>query len=82
MGKSKLKDRVLREQQAIVREINSRKVKLTPLMRFLELTYQKPIEDIILSGSTRQLEERLGVDHSTIGKWRIMLGMDGKEKDK
>ena len=41
----------------------------TPSMRLLELQHQQPIEILLLSGSLRQVAEKLGIDHSTVSRW-------------
>ena len=45
----------------------------SPLMRYLELKYSQSIEDILSSGSNYELESRLGVDFTTISKWRKLI---------
>jgi hypothetical protein len=42
-------------------------------MRYLELKYSQSIEDILSSGSNYELESRLGVDFTTISKWRKLI---------
>jgi len=43
----------------------------TPKMRYLELKYGTPIEELLLSGSLRAIEHRLNgeVDHTTLCRW-------------
>jgi hypothetical protein len=45
----------------------------THLMRYLELKHNKSIEELLDSGSNYELEKKLGVDFSTISKWRKMI---------
>lgn len=45
----------------------------TTLMRYLELKHNKSIEELLASGSNYELEKKLGVDFSTISKWRKMI---------
>ena len=49
----------------------------TPMMRYLELVYGKPIEKILLSGSLSVVAKRLGneVDTSTLSKWIKKLNL-------
>jgi len=42
-------------------------------MRYLELKYSQSIEDILASGSNYELEKQLGVDFTTISKWRKII---------
>ena len=46
-------------------------VSKTPLMRYLEQKYGKPIEDMLVSGSLSVVAKQLGseVDTSTLSKW-------------
>jgi len=43
----------------------------TPLMRYLEQRYGKPIEDVLVSGSLSVVAKQLGgeVDTSTLSRW-------------
>lgn len=43
----------------------------TPLMRYLEQKYKRPIEDILVSGSLSVVAKKLGneVDTSTLSRW-------------
>lgn len=45
----------------------------TPLMRLLELQHRHPIEELLMAGSLSVVSKRLGIDTSTISKWRKKL---------
>jgi hypothetical protein len=42
----------------------------TPLMRYLEVKHGKLIDDLLYSGSLSEVAENLGIDHTTVSKWR------------
>jgi len=45
----------------------------TQLMKYIELKSGSPLEDLVLNGSTRQVAKRLGINYSTISKWRRII---------
>ena len=54
--------------------------KKTRLMELLELRFQTRIEDLIFKGSIYDVEKRLGVDATTISKWRTFI-LKEREKE-
>lgn len=42
----------------------------TYAMKLLELRYGTPVEELIMEGNIYELEKRLGVDATTISRWR------------
>lgn len=52
----------------------------TPLMRLLELKHCKPIEQLLEYGSIYELESKLGVDYSTISKWRKTIRLSRQQQ--
>mgnify|MGYP001568633809 FL=1 len=58
----------------------------TPLMKYLELVYGEPIEDLLMSGSETEVARKLDnqVDVTTISKWikklRLRYGKDNLPK--
>jgi len=79
------RDRILKERGLLVKQPAPRKhkrlqpaikvsiaaISKTPLMRYLEQKYGKPIEDMLVSGSLSVVAKRLGseVDTSTLSRW-------------
>jgi hypothetical protein len=47
--------------------------KKSDLMRLTELRFKDKIENLIKTGTIYELEKRLGVDASTISKWRKLI---------
>jgi len=45
----------------------------TQHMKYVELKFGAPLEDLIMNGSNREAAERVGVDYSTISKWRKII---------
>jgi len=45
----------------------------TPLMKYLEIKYNDTIENLLSTCSNYELEKKLGVDYSTISKWRKLI---------
>ena len=41
----------------------------------VELHFGKPIEELLVQGSVRTVAKRLGVDFSTVSKWKARLGL-------
>lgn len=49
------------------------KFKKTRLMQFVELKFGERLENLISSGTIYELEAKLGVDATTISKWRKIV---------
>lgn len=47
--------------------------KKTRLMQLIELRHGKRLEDLIFTGTIYEVEKKLGVDASTISKWRKVI---------
>ena len=47
----------------------------TYTMKWLEIKHTKPIEELITSGTLSEVSKRLGVDRTTISKWRTQLAL-------
>lgn len=45
----------------------------TPLMKYLEVKHRCSIEELLSSGTNYELEKQLGVDFTTISKWRKLI---------
>ena len=45
----------------------------TTLMKYIEVKFGASLEDLVLNGSTRQVAKRLGINYSTISKWRRII---------
>lgn len=60
-------------------DILDRKVK-TKAMMLLEHQLEKDISVLLQLGSLSQLERQLGIDRTTISKWRKRLGIKKEEK--
>lgn len=47
----------------------------TLAMRLLEAQFDCPIEELLVLGGIREVGNRLGIDSSTVSKWRLRLGL-------
>jgi len=45
----------------------------TRLMQLIELRYGKRLEELIFTGTIYDVEKKLGVDATTISKWRVLI---------
>jgi len=52
----------------------------TQLMRYIELKFNDKLENIIFSDSIYKLEKKLGIDSTTISKWRKIIS-NAKDKE-
>ena len=79
---SELRDRILRERGVPLRRKRSEGLVIarqppkdgrkTQSMLLLEYQYQRPIEEL-LQGPIRRVARRLGLDYTTISKWKKLL---------
>lgn len=51
----------------------------TRLMKYIELKFGAKLEDIIFDGTIYELEKKLGIDATTISKWRKIIS-EAKER--
>lgn len=65
----------MEEQSMKNRKITSLEERKTPAMKIIEIELGESIEDLLRSGSTRDLGARLGVSHTVISIWRDRLGV-------
>lgn len=47
----------------------------TLTMRQIEARFNRPIEDLLVEGNLNQVANRLGVDFTTVSRWRERLGL-------
>ena len=47
----------------------------TLAMRLIEDKHGAPIEELLMQGSIKQVGEDLGIDETTVSKWRLRLGL-------
>ncbi len=47
----------------------------TLAMRLIEARLGEPIEELLMRGSIKQVGEELGIDETTVSKWRLRLGL-------
>ena len=45
----------------------------TRLMKYIELKFKDRLENIIFTGTIYELEKKLGIDATTISKWRKLI---------
>ena len=50
------------------------------LMKLTELRFKERLENLIFTGTIYEVEKRLGVDASTISKWRKLI-QESKDKE-
>jgi hypothetical protein len=48
----------------------------TTHMRLLEIQFGKSILDIVVDGSTREVEKKYGIDRTTVSKWRKRIAKE------
>tara|TARA_Y100000310_G_C20653118_1_gene800566 strand:+ start:487 stop:726 length:240 start_codon:yes stop_codon:yes gene_type:complete len=58
-----------------VRDEDIQPIPKTPMMLLVEARTGQDIKVLIQSGKVRDIAKRLGVNYSTISKWRKMLGI-------
>lgn len=49
----------------------------TPLMRFVELKFGKPVEVLVATGTIYALAKQLSLDATTVSKWRKRIRESG-----
>lgn len=86
---SKIKKRILK-QRGVELEKHTRKpityddlpslYPKTQLMKYVELKFNDRLENIIFDGTIYELEKKLGVDATTISKWRKIIS-EAKERE-
>lgn len=54
--------------------------KKTRLMQLIELRHSKRLEDLIFKGTIYDVEKKLGVDATTISKWRTLISKARKKE--
>ena len=52
----------------------------TRAMKYIELKFSDKLERLIFTGTERETAKRLGVDYSTVSKWRKII-RDAKEAE-
>jgi len=52
----------------------------TRLMKYIELKFNDRLENIIFTGTIYELEKRLGIDSTTISKWRKIIS-EAKDRE-
>jgi hypothetical protein len=45
----------------------------TPLMKFIETKFNEHLEKLIFDGTIYEVAERLGIDPTTVSKWRKII---------
>jgi len=44
-------------------------------MRLVEAQQDRPLEEVLLGGTTREVARKVGINYSTVSKWRKQLGL-------
>lgn len=89
MRTATLRNRILKERGVAPAEGGRlRKIPRTNLerlktdkMKVVEQRLGKTIEEIITSGSCREVAKKYGLDFSTVSRWRKRLGLAGETDD-
>ena len=86
---SKLREKILKQRKADFKK-HSRKLVTyddlpapypkTKLMRYIELKFGERLENIIFGGTIYELEKTLGIDATTISKWRKIVS-EARERE-
>jgi len=77
--KNRVKDiqQSVRESQGLsVRELPPADGKKTTLMRHIESRFNDTLENLIAKGKIEDVGHTLGVDASTIYRWRVKFGIE------
>lgn len=86
---SKIRKKILKQRGVELQKLTRKPVTFddlpsiypkTKLMKYIELKFVARLEDIIFSGTIYELEKKLGVDATTISKWRKVIS-EAKEKE-
>lgn len=51
----------------------------TSTMRQIEARFGVPLEELLMRGNQKEVAQFLGVEASTISKWRLRLGLRGSK---
>lgn len=88
-SQSKIKKRILK-QRGVELEKHTRKpityddlpslYPKTRLMKYIELKFNDKLENLIFVGTIYEVEKRLGIDATTVSKWRKIVA-EAKEKE-
>ena len=79
---SEIRRRILRQQGIEFKKLTRKPVtfdrlpspyKKSRLMQLIELRHGKRLDDIIFKGTIYEVEKLIGVDASTISKWRKLI---------
>ena len=79
--RTKVQDAILKERGlevvpgGLVRKVKTPTTNTTLAMRLLEEQYGVPIKSLIEHGSIKEVAEFLGLEESTVSKWRLRLGL-------
>lgn len=86
---SKIKKKILK-QRGVVFEKHTRKpithddlpspYHKTQLMKYVELKFSDRLENIISDGTIYEVGKRLGINYSTVSKWRKLI-IEAKERE-
>lgn len=80
---SDIRKRILKQRGVELKKLSRKPVRFaqlpTPykksrLMQLVELQFNTRLEDLIFTGTIYEAEKKLGVDASTISKWRKLVG--------
>lgn len=88
-SQSKLKKRILKQRGVELAKLTRKPIThddlpslyhKTQLMKYIELKFSDRLENIIFGGTIYELEKKLGVDATTISKWRKVIS-EAKERE-
>lgn len=88
-SQSKIKKRILKQRGVELAKLTRKPVTYddlpslypkTQLMKYIELKFGDRLENIIFNGTIYDLEKKLGVDATTISKWRKTIS-EAKEQE-
>lgn len=86
---SKIRKKILKSRQVQLEKHTGKPVTFddlpapyhkTKLMKYIELKFGAKLEDIIFTDTIYKLENKYGVDATTISKWRKIIS-EAKEKE-
>lgn len=84
-----LKQRILKQRGVVLEKGTRRPITYddlpspypkTRLMKYIELKHGDTLENIIFTGTIYELEKKLGIDATTISKWRKIIS-EAKEAE-
>lgn len=76
--KVRIQERILKRRaqaQPIKEEVVPSSPGMTLVMRLIELRFDTPLAVLLQQGTLEEVAKQLGIDQSTVSKWRLRLNL-------